>query len=247
MIKAIFADDEILTLEMLELVIDWRKLGIEIAGKAANGLDAMELIERENPDLVLTDILMPHMDGIELIRRLSRSHPHIKVIILSAYGEFQYAQEAIRCGAIGYLVKPIDELELEELIKHSVLGSQKVETSGGISHDNSNELVRNAKAYIHDNFNRQISLDAISNHVLMSKNYLSSLFKRETGINLWDYVTLVRIEHAKKLLSSSRMKNYEISARIGYENPSYFTKMFKKATGMLPQEYQNSVKEKGES
>ena len=115
--KLLLADDEILTLQLMEHVIDWEDIGIEIVGMATDGEMALELIEKTSPDLLITDIRMPYVDGLQLIRRALKFKPDLYIVIISAYAEFQYAHEAIKNGAKGYLLKPLDEHELTDILQ----------------------------------------------------------------------------------------------------------------------------------
>ncbi|MEK3724713.1 response regulator transcription factor [Paenibacillus sp. FSL H8-0034] len=507
--KMLLADDEILTLQLMAHIIDWEEMGIEIVGSAINGAQALEMIEDTDPDLLITDIRMPQVDGMELIRRALSSKPDLQIIIVSAYAEFEYAREAIKNGAKGYLLKPLDENELMAVMKEiqkewlmtaaqqeqekemqqmkaeqswrnllyaplpqqmsssiplphteyrlAVLKTESVtygeqlhlqetmvevskvlqneirirldrdvfqnilfenypgewifalhasfqvealdailqartdwlgiQILAGISlvktdlnqlseaykealdslqyrffHEDGqifiyqpsvqdqrlstneafiqslqrwvdkwldasttdylaeqlwnvieihtdkniddvyhrfydllfvmkmrlwnrdehtafqmldsirlnvdkkfrsltelqqfiidillelnalrrfeksehNPLIYQAKQYIKQHYNTNISLEQICEAVSVSRSYFSTFFKKETGMNVWDYLTEYRIEQAKRMLVETTMKNYEIALEIGYENPSYFTKMFKKQVGISPNEY----------
>ncbi|OPH49328.1 hypothetical protein BC351_37265 [Paenibacillus ferrarius] len=525
--KMLLADDEILTLQLMEHIIDWEALGIEIVGTAMDGSMALELMKQTSPDLLITDIRMPNVDGMQLIKQALEFKPDLYIVIISAYAEFEYAREAIKNGAKGYLLKPLDEhelvgvlqeiqkewrstaeqhereremklmqaeqywrkllytpsllqeafgeynfgtpyhlavmktesmtyseqLRLEEnmarfteavpseirttlerclfqihherstkqgtiefhdivfenvpgewifalnkdfnLAKVKELLQSVAELLGvqviiGISHvktaisglheayresldalkirffyedgqslvyvlsvqerklsnkDNNeafiqslfgivdqwldfpaanrlsdqlesvldiklnmkiddvyrrchdlifvlkmklwnrnehaafqmldgvrlsegkehrslkelqefmfqilqelsgilrnegtehNPLISKAKQYIKERYHTNLSLEQICEAVAVSKSYFSYLFKKETGLSIWDYLTEYRIERAKALLLETKLKNYEIALEIGYENPSYFTKMFKKLNGIGPQEY----------
>lgn len=527
--KVVIADDEILTLQLLQKVIDWESLDITIAGVAQNGIEAQGIIEQSSPQILITDIRMPKMDGLELIKWTKKYDSKIKVIILSAYGEFEYAQKALENGVIEYLLKPIDEDKLYDLVKklkkeinqelkeqrslsnvkkiesrkifkellypcditkindinniqskigyreyrlinlnvdnlsyddymkfselkdkeinditdfielslkesheninvivtegyfgewmvimgftdieesnsitryeklteelihifsskigiecyasismpHNTVGEiykayyetldlikyrfylddksvlsnktahmkinlkelrlidqqkklleylnkhdekeainllteifQEINDNGALEPDKiydfcyesivlvrhkfcagkinskvmflveditieslksyrtlvelkdymiglfkniinhlitieekeSSRLIQRAKEYISKNYNSSITLDDICEYVSVSKSYFCYMFKREMGNSIWNYLTFYRIEKAKELLQTTDMKNYEISYSIGYENPSYFTKTFRKLTGMTPQEFKN--------
>src|SRR5262245_33165955 len=104
--KLMLVDDELLTLELLENLLDWSKLGIEITGKAMDGIEALRRIEEDCPDILITDIRMPGMDGLALVQKIRETNTRMKIIILSAFGEFEYAQKALSYGAAGYVLKP---------------------------------------------------------------------------------------------------------------------------------------------
>ena len=112
MLKVVIADDEARILSLIRLLPDWDALGMEVAGTAGNGLEALALIERERPDILITDIRMPGCQGLELIERARRAVPDIEIIIISGYAHFEYAQTAIKLGVGDYLLKPIKKDEL---------------------------------------------------------------------------------------------------------------------------------------
>ena len=124
MLKVVIADDEARILSLIRLLPDWDALGIEVAGTAGNGLEALALIERERPDILITDIRMPGCQGLELIERARRTVPDIEIIIISGYAHFEYAQTAIKLGVGDYLLKPIKKDELTATL--SKLATQSI-------------------------------------------------------------------------------------------------------------------------
>lgn len=120
MLKLLLVDDEQPILDGLKVLIDWEKHGIGRVEFAGNGQEALDKALKLLPDIVLTDIRMPVMSGLELIKLLKAKLPKAKYIILSGYQEFEYAKEAMRFGALGYLLKPVDENELADLLKSAV-------------------------------------------------------------------------------------------------------------------------------
>ena len=113
MLKAVIIDDEPSVLEGLKLFVDWNREGYEIIGEASDGVSAFPIICEKQPDLVICDIRMPGLSGLELMEKLkSCTFPLPKFIMLSGYNDFSYAQKAINLGAIGYLTKPLDSEEL---------------------------------------------------------------------------------------------------------------------------------------
>lgn len=117
MLKLIIADDERIIRETISTIIDWKQYNIELVGLCQNGLEAYDIILDETPDIVLTDIRMPGMDGLELIRRISETDLNTQFIILSGYGEFEYAKTAMKYGIRHYLLKPCNELQILEVIQ----------------------------------------------------------------------------------------------------------------------------------
>src|SRR5690242_19046129 len=107
--KVLIVEDQMNFRKGLDKMIEQGDLGWEVVGEASNGQDALELMAELQPDLVLTDIRMPIMDGIEFVGHLRRSHPDLLVVILTGYKNFEYAQAAVRHGALDLLIKPCTE------------------------------------------------------------------------------------------------------------------------------------------
>lgn len=114
--KLLIADDERIIRESISKIIDWDKLDISLIGTAADGLEALNIIMDESPEIVMTDIRMPGLSGLDLIRQISVLNPDTQFIILSGYSEFDYAREAMKCGVRHYLLKPCDEKQIAEAV-----------------------------------------------------------------------------------------------------------------------------------
>lgn len=505
--KVLLVDDEMITLKMLKSIIPWERLGLELLGTADDGEEAYRKVLREMPDIIISDIRMKNMDGLELVKKVRAISENVKIILMSGYADFDYVKEAIWYGCSNYILKPIDEQELEqslcqvieqirgkayekkirdqseeqlrmlELFKYmrgsnnknkilqnknkydfcfqdcmllliqqqsdsinefdtasnmelmgdkyavamigdvigeqyrkkylyfeddawlfliekteeqeliemirkiisvfhrelemqlmvcfskvcididelpkiyeqvmslqkygfyigeeqilgydyncvgqeidelrrigifremeqAVASSDKVQLlelleeafelstvyqpntqqdiydfcnktlyllkkdisykelleyhslhelkefmrqiignmDGG---EEKNEEKKYSKPIseslklIEERYNENLSLDDISNAISVSKNYFCYLFKREVGMSLWNYLTTVRLKYARKLLEETNLKAYEIAFQVGYDNPSYFSKMFKRQEGMTPNEYRDSKK-----
>lgn len=243
-IKLLICDDEKPTLEFIESIIDWKALGITHISKALNGISALEIVKNSHPDILITDIIMPGMDGLELINYIRKENTCMQIIILSAFSEFEYAQKAIGYGVKGYLLKPLDEEKLEIMVKESIteitLHRSMISVENNISTIDKSRYIRKAKEYIYTHYNENINLNAICSFSGISKNYFCNLFKIETGLSIWDYLTEYRMEKAKEFIINSDMKNYEIAYKVGYENPSYFSKIFKKHAGISPSDFRSA-------
>ncbi|HEU4325588.1 MAG TPA: response regulator [Roseiflexaceae bacterium] len=260
--KIFIVEDEIVTREGLRDCIDWQAAGYEFCGEAPDGELALPLIHERRPDIVITDIKMPFMDGLQLSRHIRESLPDTKIIILSGHDEFRYAQEAIKVGVTEYLLKPISEQELLGAL-HSVadridqehqtarqlhdLQSQlalqqappAAESADAQPH---NTLIAKAKAYIDSNYaDPEISLSAVAAHVTLSPSYFSVMFGREIGENFIEYLTRVRIRKAMELLRSTGLSASEIGYQVGYHNPRYFSMVFRKVAGTSPNEFRRQV------
>ena len=238
--RLLMIDDEQTSFEIVKATVDWKSFDI-VPEYAESAAEAMEKIKQEMPDIVLTDIMMPGIDGFELIEWIKTNSYNCEIIILTAYGTFEYARKALDFGVTGYLLKPINEAELKDLINKAIYNiNQNSKQPDHINAVNYSLPVRLACEYIEKNFQENINLNKISNYVSLSKNYFCNIFKKETGITIWDYLIKIRMEEAKQMLLDTGLKTYEVSERVGYDDPSYFGRLFKKYTDFTPIEFRDS-------
>ena len=125
--KVMLVEDEDFILQGLENIIDWEELDLSIIHKAHNGQEALNMQEEERADIIVTDVCMPLMDGLQLLEKVRETDPEARFIILTGYNEFEYARAAIRMDVEDYILKPIDEEELIKALKNCVLRLQKIE------------------------------------------------------------------------------------------------------------------------
>ncbi len=119
-IRVLLADDESVILRVLKKLISWENLGLSIVGEASDGLELKQQIVEQDPDLIVTDISMPGCTGIDIIREIHEAGRSVKVIFISTYQEFTYAQQALQYGALDYLVKPVNKSQLEQVVTKAV-------------------------------------------------------------------------------------------------------------------------------
>ena len=227
----LIVDDELNIREGLKYCIDWSNYGMEEVITAGSGKDALEGFTRQHFDLVITDIKMPKMDGLELSREILKLYPNVKIILLTGYAEFEYARQAISIGVESYLLKPVDIEELTTLVER---------LCASLGQSNESHFLKQATAYIRSHYMKPITIGDIADALNKNASYFSHLFKKEAGISCIDYLTNVRIEKSKHLLATTNLLTYEISEKVGFTEYRYFSKQFKKSTGMSPTEYRNS-------
>ncbi len=248
MLKVLIVDDETLVRKGILMEVDWKALDCTVVGEAANGLEGLEIASRLSPDLIISDIRMPKMDGIEMIRRLREEGSNVAVIFLTAYSDFTYAQNAIRLFAADYLLKPFEDGELEgavmkvrEQLFEKNRKPEKVPNDiyEVIMANSPSKYVAEAAEYIMKNCNNpDLSVGMIAEAVGLSEGHLSRIFKQETDMTLAKYITAFRMGEARALLSDPRNKVYEVAALCGYRDINYFTTIFKKHIGITPSEFQ---------
>ena len=248
MYKVLLVDDEKIVLDGLRRFVDFTGEGFEVAGQATGCDEALAFLATQPVDLVITDISMPEKSGLDLIRALRQMTPEVLTLILSAYSEFAWAQEALRLGAVDYLNKPINfdlmseslrrvKARLDEQARKSRLDSVVSALELPREADASGEMVERVKRYLEAHFSQNITLETLAAAFFVSPVYLSRLFKKKTGQNYVHYLTLLRMRRALTLLATTDLKVAEIAELIGYENPRYFARLFKNHTGDTPQAY----------
>ena len=248
MLKVLVVEDEEMIRKGIVLAVDWAAMDCVVVGEAANGLEALDAVERLDPSLIITDLKMPQMDGIEMLRQLRERGNNAYVIILTAYDSFTYARSALRLGAVDFLLKPFHDGDLERAVAAlrsrigSAAGPREAESPlPGLKKGDKSKYVLEAMDYIGEHYNDpSISIAAIAQHLGLSEGHLSHTFKRETDYTLLNYLTRYRIHKAMELLRDCRVKVYEVAEQVGYRDITHFSATFKKLTGITPSEYQSS-------
>lgn len=239
--KFIIVDDEPKIRNGLIKLLNVRK-GWEVCGAFEDALMALKALRDLSADVIITDIKMPDMSGLELIRQIRERNQQIKIVILSGYGNFAYAQKAIELGVTRYLLKPTNPKELIAvltMIENELNTPVPHETEHRHEAEVGNLLVTKAIQYIEIHYGGKISLQNMARELHLSPNYLCELFKRHTGKNLMEYVTEYRMAKASAYLNQVEYKVSDVAKMVGYKEAKYFSSVFKKAFGMTPLEYRN--------
>jgi len=346
MYDVLIVDDDRTTRYMLKRFKKWESFGFNIFDEAGDGNEALRKLSNHHCDLLLTDIKMPGMDGIELLKELNILQWDICVVFLSTHSDFNYAKQGIRWGVFDYMTKPIEEQILAETLSrvkehldekatnrlgaessamkqlypgsyvktltalllagspsvtqeaHKILAEmdlargadpthaarlvqnimaevkqgiysvfpwlEKIENDelGNLAEAGANideitdrfldfchrmqavikkyelnqtdGIVKRTCIYVIDHVEASITLDMVANEINVSKDYIGKLFKQKTGYNFHDYVTRIKMEHAKYLIRTGEYKNYEISEKLGYKTVDYFSQLFKEYSGCTP-------------
>lgn len=245
-------DDEIATLEILSTSIHWNHLGINQVFTAKNAIEAKSLLAKESIDITVCDIEMPRESGLELISWIKDLYPEIVNIILTGHQDFNYARDAVSLGVYAYLLKPILFAELETTVKTAI---EKIRTEQTLEYrkkkeqlysvDTGKELslkgyLAEIRNHINSHYGEDITRANIESLVHLNVDHVNREFKRETGFSLMEYTQYYRIYMGKKMLSENKLTIGEIGALCGYNSQSYFSEVFKKCTGMTPNEYRRN-------
>ncbi|HYE81991.1 MAG TPA: response regulator [Clostridia bacterium] len=256
MLKVLIIEDEDIIRKGLVHTIDWLSMGCIIAGDADSGLEGLKLIEEHKPDLVITDIKMPVMDGITMLKQ-ALANNFFYSIILTSYSEFDYAKQAISLNVSEYLLKPVDKDKLADIIErikkdadrkkvlNSLIDKAKISDDTQLVNldvfilpdSEHNYYVSEALNQIKLNYNQKISIESISNNLGVSTSYLSRKFKDITDQTFLDVLNKYRVQKAIELLYEGKYRVYEVSELTGFSEYKHFCNVFKKYTLTSPTEF----------
>lgn len=353
-------DMEIMRKEIKRLKLWGDKTGFVVAEEANNGQEACDKLEKRKVDLIITDIRMPIMDGIELLKEVIENDLAYCIVFMSEYCDFEYARQGLIYGAFDYIVKPIDENKVSDLLQNAKnyitkkrLNDEKIKRlnvrleeqienfyteeevenivklfkdvdfavietasdlldtiAAAINYDfmkmsyildkmlknllqrleeiypwlvklidieayteidfiscgnlteskkvfqkmieelivkiskyqygnGVSSMIRKVCEIVLENIDTEISIKNISDELFLNSSYLSTMYKEKTGRSLVEYINMVKMERAKVLLGYSNMRNYEIADKLGYKDAEYFSRLFKKYTGITPTNFKS--------
>jgi YesN/AraC family two-component response regulator len=234
-------DDEMPVRKLLQASINWESLGLEVVGEAASGIEAINIIDDVNPDIVFVDINMPFMNGIEFTKMATSRYPDLYVIVLTGFDDFEYARECVRLPVVEYMLKPIVRSEVESVLKRLVDEIDKKMPDENCSEQEESALnsfeIQNIVNFLKTNYkDSTINLASVAQQFGFNACYLSRKFKKEIGVSFLEYLTKCRMEHAIEL-KKSNLKMFETANEVGIPDPNYFGRCFKKYTGVSYSEY----------
>ena len=238
MITVYIADDEMWGTLGLKKLLERSGYELQVIGTADNGLTAKEDIEKLRPDVVFADIRMPGLSGLELLEVIPDVSPDSKVVIITGFAEFSYAQTAVQLHAFDLLLKPIKELELERVLKNVMAQSEEKTEE---EQTESNRMIDSVIADIRNSYTDDISLTALAAKYNLSTGRLSTLIKESLSMTFSDYIVSLRMQKARELLRDESKSIEQIAELVGYNDYFYFTKVFKKSQGISPSKYRKSL------
>lgn len=240
--RILIVEDEELERNFLQALIEKTMSDDCLIWSCNTGTQAVELAQKYQPDILFLDILIPEKDGLTVLKEIRTFLPDAIVLILSALSDFSYAQKAIDLKVFKYILKPAKPREIEEVILSIIKKRKRTSEISLVSsiNDSCEEtvgFVREAVRFIQKNFRDTLTLEMVSSHVYMNPQYFSRVFKKKIGVSYTDYVNNLRIQYACKLLETSDFPSYRISNECGFNDPSYFNRVFFKQMKTTPNKY----------
>ena len=241
MYSILIVEDEPIIRRGIASLIDFESLGISTVQEVENGEQALEKIREEAPDILLTDINMPKMDGITLAQLVRTEYPQMRIIFLTGYDYVDYLLSAVKIGVEDYILKPVTKSEIEALLVKVVAKLNELLALAS-DEDASSGTQHFEKLILEQLSNPNLALGELAKQLGFSTNYLSLLIKKELGMSFQEYVTQQRIQRAKRLLLSTDMKIYEVALAVGIEDMNYFSYRFKSIVGVSPKSFRSGAK-----
>ncbi len=264
MIKVLVAEDELPLLRGIRIMIERISPEFSVVKCALNGKEAVDYLKENPVDVIFTDINMPLVDGIELMRFTCENYPEVIMVAISGYNDFHYAQQAIEYQVKRYLLKPIVMEDMEALLEeiqdeYNTQNEKKdrerliealytgmgenlkgdiLKEGTALKREGTEELIQRVEVYIREHLTEPITAKELASEFGLVAPYLGKLFKEYTGLTPNQYIQMLRIEHAKCLLSiNEELLAKDVAELVGYSDPAYFSKLFKKKVGVWPSEY----------
>lgn len=248
-LKLLIIDDEETVREGLKK-LPWDTIGITSIETAEDGYTALEIVATQHPHIILTDIRMPGINGLQLVEEITKQNIDGEMIVLSGYGTFEYARRAMRNGVFDFLLKPSSPAEILNTVSRAVervkynqskKAQKEVKNFSEHLYDNAEKKTcAMTLEYIENNYMDDITLSSLSESMHFSISYLSRLIKKETSYNFTTILLLTRMIKAAELLKKTDLKIYSICEKIGVNDQRYFSQQFKKIFNKTPMEYRKS-------
>lgn len=253
----LIVDDEILAIQGLVEEIPWKELDFDRVFTANSYAQAVNIMNKQQIDVLLCDIEMPLKSGLELVSWAKKRRPETECIFLTCHADFSFAKQAIKTDCLDYILKPADTEEVVGALKKAIGKCRKTETvnedsfprpllsqtAEKIIEDSpkTDDAVEKAELYIMKRLTENIGLTEVAREACVSTTHLTRLFKKRYGMCVVDFITEKKMELAVELMKEENLTVSYIASKLAYHNYSYFTKVFKRYTGKTPTEYKKSI------
>ena len=241
--RVVVADDEKLIANNIATNIVETDAAFSICAICFDGESALAAVEQHHPHVLFTDIKMPLLDGLSLIERIHQTDPALRCVLISGYGEFEYAKTAIQHDAFDYLLKPLNKAELQKTLrraKDELLAEQSLLNTKRVG--SPEQIVTSVMQYLHANYAREINFAKIAEDYRFSSSYLTKIFREHTGKPPIRYLIEYRVQVAKGLLRDTNLPIKEIAEKTGFVDQFYFSKCFKSYCGTTPTQFKEQSK-----
>ena len=244
MYSVLILDDNVPMAQQILKTIPWEDMDCQVVGVCNDGISGREAIEQLKPDLIISDIEMPGLTGLQMIELTENFIADSKIIFISAYEKFSYAHQAIRLGACDYLLKPFTKSELMHAIEHALeeLGGHKPETDGEKEEEAYSPMMRSVLKYLNAAACRPITLDMVAEYYKVSPSKLGRMIKKETNMRYVELVAKMCIQRAKELLALPYLNISDVAERVGYSDYLTFYKVFVRYENISPSDYRKSLR-----
>lgn len=249
----VIVEDESIIREELKMVIPFQTLDFTLLATADNGIEGKRIIEEYHPDIVITDIRLPGLDGLTMIQE---AQGEFETIILTGFSDFAYMKTAIKIHVFDYLLKPVDDEAFIQVLHELKSKMERTHASSPdtprlhllpLTSDVQNYLVAKSIEFISLNYDKPIGLKEAADTLQVSETHLSRLFSENVQMNFLKYLNTYRINKSLMLLTTTTLNINEISAQCGFLSSGYFTRVFKRYCQTTPSHYRNINCENGES
>ena len=238
MYSIMIVEDEYLVRQGIASLVNYEQYGMQVIAQAENGIEAWKKFQKNPADILLTDINMPQMNGIELAKLVRDQAPKCHIVFLTGYDDFDYARTAIKLGADDYLLKPFSKDDVEEMLAKVQTKLDKERKKAQIQNLVDQGQHSELEEAIHERLaDSELSLKNLAFQLGFSPSYLSVLIKKELGLPFQDYLIQERMKKAKLLLLTTDLKIYEIAEQVGFEDMNYFSQRFKQVVGLTPRQF----------
>lgn len=257
----LIVDDEIYAIQGILDGIEWERLEFDRILTANSYAQALTIFQNESVDVMISDIEMPYGSGLELVEWVRKNHPDTECIFLTYHDEFDFAKKAIKLQCLDYVLKPVPPEKLSEILIKAIEVTQQKQRKEHYAQYGKHyldelsdtdigkqakpkDIVNEIEQIIRKNLSETKTVEELARQVYLSPDHLTRLFKKEKGQTVIEYITHQSMFWAKELLEQNELTISRISAKVGYGNYSYFTKVFKKYYGKTPREYQSDYLKK---
>ena len=244
-VTLLVADDEPIVQAFIRRYVRERALPVSLLYEASNGREAIDLALRHTPDLILLDIRMPGTNGLEAAAAILEKTPDARIVMVTAYDEFEYARSALRLGVSDYLLKPLDP----EALARQVLAALQAKTGRGrdvqkTRDSDQHPLVGLVRHYVDNHLHENPRLEDIARAVHVSPSHCSRTFSRYAGMSISEFIARRRLEKSMEFLEKTYLSVTDIAVSLGFSSSTYFASWFKRATNHSPLQYRKTRRDR---